>query len=212
MRYAVELSERNLKVVFRPGRDHHLADLMSRMRRMTPGSIEARQVGDQAQGLTVELVQGTDCRLGSRALNRRESGLFSPGSAVRRLRNAVARTEAAEGKTFAALITRLETERRTPDNPMSGGEHSSRIMERYDTIASAGAGISLAEITEAQQSDRFASEMSAFLTKEVLPSDEIEILRTIANAPFHAVDRGTLVRITKGKALSHLLTAQTHLV
>ena len=201
MRYAVELSEHNLKVVFRPGRDHHLADLMSRMRRMTPGSVEARQIGDQAQGLTAELVQGTDCRLGSRALNRRDSDLFSPGSAVRRLRNAVARTEAAEGKTVAALITELETERRTPDNHMSGDEHSSRIMEFYDMVASAGAGISLAEITEAQQSDRFASQMSAFLTKEVLPSDEIEVLRTIANAPFYAVDRGTLVRITKGKAL-----------
>jgi hypothetical protein len=76
-------------------------------------------------------------------------------------------------------------------------------MEFYDMVASAGAGISLAEITKAQQSDRFASQMSAFLTKEVLPSDEnlIEVLRTIANAPFYAVDRGTLVRITKGKAL-----------
>ena len=141
-------------------------------------------------------MQGTDCRLGSRALNRRDSDLFSPGSAVRRLRNAVARTEAAEGKTVAALITELETERH-----MSGDEHSSCIMELYDMVASAGARVSLAEITEAQQSDRFASQMSAFPTKEVLPSDEIEILRTIANAPFYAVDRGTLVRITKGKAL-----------
>ena len=79
MRYAVELSEHNLKVAFRPGRDHHLADLMSRMRRMTPGSVEARQIGVQAQGLTAELVQGTDCRLGSRALNSRDSDLFSPG-------------------------------------------------------------------------------------------------------------------------------------
>ena len=99
---------------------------------------------------------------------------------MRRLRNAIARTEAAEGKTVATLITELETERRTPDNHMSGDEHSSRIMEFYDMVASTGAGISLAEITKAQQSDRFASQMSAFLTKEVLPSDEIEVLRTIA--------------------------------
>ena len=131
-----------------------------------------------------KLVQGTVCRLGSRALNRRDSDLFSPGSAVRRLRNAVARTEAAEGKTIAALITELETERRTPDNHMSGDEHSSHIMEFYDMAASAGAGGSLAEITEAQQSDGFASQMSAFLTKEVLPSDEMEVMRTIANTPF----------------------------
>ena len=201
MRYAVELSEHNLKVIFRLSRDHHLADLMSRMRRMTPSSVAARQVGDQAQGLTADLVQSTDCRLGSGALNRRVSDLFSPRSAVRRLRNAIARTEAAEGKTIAALIAELETERRTPDNDMSDDEHSSRIMEFYDIVASTGAGISLAEITEAQQSDRFASQMTAFLTKEVLPSDEIEVLRTIANASFYAVDEGTLVRVTKGKAL-----------
>ena len=201
MRYAVELSEHNLKVVFRPGRDHHLADLMSRMRRLTPGSVEARQVGDEAQGLTAELAQHTDCRLGSRALNRRDSDLFSPGSAVRRLRNALARTETAEGKTVAALIADLEADRRTPDNHMSGDEHQARIMEFYDMVASAGNGVSLAEITKAQQSDRFAVQMSAFLTKEVLPSDELEVLRTIANAPFYAVDDGTLVRVTKGKAL-----------
>ena len=97
-----------------------------------------------------------------------------------------------EGKKIAALITELETERRTPDNHMSGDEHSSRIMEFYDMVASTGAGISLAEITKAQQPDRFASQMSAFLTKEVLPSDEIEVQRTIANAPFYAVDDGTL--------------------
>ena len=71
-------------------------------------------------------------------------------------------------------------------------------------LGSIGAGISLAEITKAQQSDRFASQMSAFLTKEVLPSDEIEVLRTIANAPFYAVDDGALVRVTKGKALKPL--------
>ena len=173
MRYAVELSEHNLKVVFRPGSDHHLIDLMSRMRRLTPGSVEARQVGDEAHGLTGELAQHTDCRLGSRALNRRDLDLFSPRSVVitRRLCNAIARTEAAEGKTVAALIADLEAERRTPDNHMSGDEHSARIMEFYDMVASTGAGVSLAEITKAQQSDRFAVQMSAFLTKEVLPSD-----------------------------------------
>ena len=88
--------------------------------------------------------------------------MFGPGSVVRRLRNAVACTKAAEGKIVTALITELETERRTPDNHMSGDEHSSRIMDFYDLIASAGAGVSLAEIAE-------ASQMSAFLAKEVLP-------------------------------------------
>jgi hypothetical protein len=205
MRYKVELSENNLKALFRPGRDYHLADLMSRMRRLTPGSVEARQVGDEAQGLTAELAQHTDCRLGSRALHRRDSDLFSPGSTVRRLRNAIARTEAAEGKTVAALIADLEAERRTPDNHMSGDEHSARIMEFYDMVASAGAGVSLAEITKAQQSDRFAVQMSAFLTKEVLPSDELEVLRTIANAPFYTVDDGTPVRVTKVRHSNRLL-------
>ena len=60
---------------------------------------------------------------------------------MRRLRNAVARTEAAKGKTVAALITELETEKRTPDNHMSGDEHSSRIMKYYDMVASARADL-----------------------------------------------------------------------
>ena len=204
MRYAVEPSEHNLKVVFRSGRNRHLADLMSRMCRLTPGSVEARQVGDEAHGLTVELAQHTDCRLGSRALNRRDSDLFSPGSAMRLLRNATARTETAEGKTIATLIADLEAERRTLVNHMSGDEPSARIMEFYDMVASKGAGVSLTEISKAQQSDRFAVQMSAFLTKKVLPSDDLEALRTIANAPFYTVDDGTLVRVTKGKALKPL--------
>ena len=80
------------------------------------------------------------------------------------MRNAVARTEAAEGKTFVALIAELEAERRKPDNHMSDDEHSSRGMELYDMVASIEAGISLAEITKTQQSERFTSQMSASLT------------------------------------------------
>ena len=35
MRYAVDLSEHNIKIVYRPGKDHHLPDLMSRMQRLS---------------------------------------------------------------------------------------------------------------------------------------------------------------------------------
>jgi hypothetical protein len=66
-------------------------------------------------------------------------------------------------------------------------------MEFYDMVASTGAGVSLAEIAKAQQLDRFAVQMSAFLTKEVLPSDVLEFLRSISIAPFYTVDDGTPV-------------------
>ena len=58
VRYAVDLTEHNLKIVYRPGRDHHLPDLMSRMSHLTPGSVEARAVGDAAMGMTAGMVEG----------------------------------------------------------------------------------------------------------------------------------------------------------
>ena len=68
MRYAVDLSEHSIKIVYRPGKDHHLPDLMSRMQRLSPGSLDARAVGDQALGVTAGLVAGTNCKIGTRCL------------------------------------------------------------------------------------------------------------------------------------------------
>ena len=93
MRYAVDLSEHNMKIVYRPGKDHHLPDLMSRRQRLSPGSLDARAVGDQALGVTAGLVAGTDCKIGSRCLGRKDADLFSPGSAEKRLKNAITAIE-----------------------------------------------------------------------------------------------------------------------
>ena len=46
---------------------------------------------------------GTNCKIGSRCLDRRDSDLFSPGSAERRLKNAITAIELSEGKSIAAL-------------------------------------------------------------------------------------------------------------
>ena len=60
MRYAVTLSEHNLKVVYREGKDHHLPDLVSRMPRLTPGSLDARKLCDhETIGMTAEFMQRT---------------------------------------------------------------------------------------------------------------------------------------------------------
>ena len=50
------------------------------------------------------MVEGTDCGLGSRRLGRKDSGLFGPGSAQRRLQVAVAAIERHEGKAVATLL------------------------------------------------------------------------------------------------------------
>ena len=81
MRYAVTLSEHNLKVVYREGKDHHLPDLMSRMSRLTPGSLDARKLCDETMGMTAEFMQRTQCSLGTRENQRTDSDLFAPGSA-----------------------------------------------------------------------------------------------------------------------------------
>ena len=79
MRYAVTLSEHNLKVVYREGKDHHLPDLMSRMSRLTPGSPDARKLCDETMGMTAEFMQCTQCSLGTRENQRTDSDLFAPG-------------------------------------------------------------------------------------------------------------------------------------
>ena len=55
-RYAVELSEHNLKIIYRKGADHHLPDLLSRMSKVTPCSVEAKRLGDEAAGCTAPLL------------------------------------------------------------------------------------------------------------------------------------------------------------
>ena len=69
IRYAVDLTEHNLKIVYRPRRDHYFPDLMSRMSVLTPESLEARAVGDAAMGMTAGMVEGTDCGIGSRYMS-----------------------------------------------------------------------------------------------------------------------------------------------
>ena len=70
MRYAVTPSEHSLKVVYREGKDHHLLDLMSRMSRLTHGSLDARKLCGETVGMTAEFMQRTQCSLGTRKNQR----------------------------------------------------------------------------------------------------------------------------------------------
>ena len=135
MRYAVTLSEHNLKVVYRKGKDHHLPDLMSRMSRLTPGILDARKLCDETMGMIAEFMQRTQCSLGTRENQRNESDLFAPGSACRRIRHAMSDVEHREGKNIACLLNELEGEKTELDNHLSGDEHESHIMDFYDMVA-----------------------------------------------------------------------------
>ena len=66
MRYAVTVSEYNLKVVCREGKDRHVHGLMSRTSRLTPGSLDARKLRDETIGMIAEFMQRTQCSLGTR--------------------------------------------------------------------------------------------------------------------------------------------------
>jgi hypothetical protein len=203
MRYAVTLSEHNLKVVYREGKDHHLSDLMSRMSRLTPGSLDARKLCDETMGMTAESMQRTQCSLGTSENQRTDSDLFAPGSACRRIRHVMPDVERSEGKTIACLLNELEGEKTELDNHVSGDEHESRsrIMDFYDMVASVQS-IDMSDIKESQQTDRFSTHMREYLLNSTLPSDEIETLAVMLSAPFYAVEQGILVRITKGKRLA----------
>lgn len=62
--------------------------------------------------------------------------------------------------------------------------------------------INLREVTESQQADRFSQHMIKYLTSEILPSDELEILKVISLAPFYAVEQNVLIKLEKGKVLA----------
>ena len=53
-------------------------------------------------------------------------------------------------------------------------------MDFYDMVASVQR-VDMDTIRESQQTDRFASQMMAYLLKEELPTDELEILRVISH-------------------------------
>ena len=201
MRYAVTLSEHNLKVVYREGKVHHLPDLMSRMSRLTPGSLDSRKLCDEAMGVVAALLHGSNCSLGTRENGRLDSDMFSPGASQRRIRHVLSEVERDEGKTIAVILAELDSEKSEISNEWSGDEHDSRIMEFYDMVASAER-VNMQEVTESQLADRFSQQMITHLTTEALPSDELEILKVVSLAPFYAVEQNVLIKLEKGKVLA----------
>ena len=113
-------------------------------------------------GMTAGMVEGTDCSLGSRCLGRKDSDLFGPGSAQRRLQVAVAAIERHEGKSIAALLREAQEMVGPDENLHSGDEHESRIMDFYDMVASVQR-VDMDTTRESQQTDRFASPMLTYL-------------------------------------------------
>ena len=187
-----------MKIFYRPVKDHHLPDLMSRMSVLTLGSVEARAVGDAAMGMTAGMVEGTDCSLGPRCLGRKDSDPFGPGSAQRRLQVAVAAIERHEVKSIAALLREAQDMVGPNENLHSGDEHESRIMIFYDMVATVQR-VNMYTIRESQQTDRSANQMLTYLLKEELRTDELEILRviSISHAAFYAVSDGMRLRVGK---------------
>ena len=188
MHYAVTLGGHNLKVVYREGKGHRLPDLMSRMSRLTPGSLDARKLYDETMGMTAEFMQHTQCSFGTRENELVDSDLFAPGSAYRRIRLVMSDVERSEGKTIACLLQELGDEKTALDNHLPGDEHESRIMDFYDMVATVQS-LYMVGIRESQQSDRFSTHMRGHLLNCILPSDELETLVVMLAAPFYAVEK-----------------------
>ena len=206
-RYAVELSEYNLKIIFRPGKTHHLPDLLSRMKRVKPGSVEAKRIGDEAHGHTAGLLLGSECNIGTKQARYADSDVFSADAAQRRLQQAVAAIEQQEGSTIEAMFKEMEEECKIPsNNARSGDEHDTTLWEFYNMIASAahdqGEPFSLHSIKSAQQQDRFSAQMSAHLQsgRSTIPADEMEARQVLIEAPFYMMQDDMLYRLEKPKS------------
>ena len=206
-RYAVELSEYNIKIIFRPGKTHHLPDLLSRMKRVKPGSVEAKKLGDLAHGHTAGLLLGSDCKVGSKEAKYADSDVFSDGSAQRRLAQAISAIERQEGSTIEEMFKEMRTQAEKPvNNARSGDEHDATLWDFYDMIASTaheeGEPFSIQAIKSAQEQDRFCSQMSNHLKSACssIPADEMEARQVLMEAPFHILQDDMLYRLEKPRA------------
>ena len=224
-RYAVELSEHNLKIIYRKGADHHLPDLLSRMSKVTPCSVEAKRIGDEAAGCTAPLLLESDCRVGTQANNYADSDVFSPGSSQRRIAHAVAALERQEGKSIDEMFAELTDSAKDTMNSRSGDDHESSLWEFYDMIATTSAAevdsdydedsdsespddhsttgpLSIESIRAAQNTDRFARQMSTHLSSacQSIPADEMEATKVLTAAPFFVLQDGLLYRLEKPRS------------
>ena len=127
--------------------------------------------------------------------------LSDPSQLDSSTRSAPSKSHVTKKDFQACLLSELEGERSELDNHLSGDEHESRIMDFYDMVASVQS-LSMSDIKESQQTDRFGTHMREYLLNSTLPSDEIETLAVMLSAPFYAVEEGVLIRITKGKRLA----------
>ena len=206
-RYAVELSEYNLKIIFRPGKTHHLPDLLSRMKQVKPGSVEAKKLDDLAHGHTAGLLLDSDCKVGTKQAQYADSDVFSDGAAQRRLTEAISAIEQQEGSTIGEMLEEMRMQAEKPaNNARSGDEHEAPLWDFYDMIASTaheeGEPFSIEAIKSAQEQDRFTSQMSAHLKSACssIPADEMEARQVLMEAPFHIMQDGLLYRLDKPRA------------
>ena len=224
-RYAVELSEHNLKIIYRKGADHHLPDLLSRMSRVTPCSVEAKRLGDEAAGCTAPLLFNSKCNVGTAANRYSDSDIFSPGSAQRRITAAVSALERQEGRTTEEIFSEMVGSKHT-ENSRSGDEHEAALWDFYDLVATTSAAehdsdyesddedlepspaaseigpLSINGIREAQQDDRFSKQMAAHLQSacQSIPADEMEAMKILTAAPFFIMQDNLLYRLEKPRS------------
>ena len=135
---------------------HSMSDLLSRMKRVKPGSVEAKRIGDEAHSHVAGLLLGSECNIGTKQARYADSDILSTDAAQRRSQQAVAAIEQQEGSTIETIFKGMDEECKMPaNNARSGDEHNTTLWGFYDMIASVaydqGEPFSLHSIQSAQQ-------------------------------------------------------------
>jgi hypothetical protein len=203
-RYAVDLSEHTLEIMFRAGKDHHIPDLLSRLREASPG--ERKAIAEQLQGHTAEAIEETDCPV---------SDLIYKDSHQDRLQAAVAGATSEDGLHVDDVLQKL-TDKEQTESALKVDEIESRAFEFYSHISSVkrveadddydsddedetdSQRVTLQDMATAQRNDRVSSQLINYLKSngKVLPCDELEIMCMLRLAPQYALStEGILVKL-----------------
>jgi hypothetical protein len=203
-RYAVDLSEHTLEIMFRAGKDHHIPDLLSRLREASPG--ERREIARKLQGHTAEAVEQTECPI---------DDILYPNGYQERLQTAVSEARSEAGEGIDAVLSKL-ADREQEESLLKVDEIESRAFNFYSQIAGVksiepdddyadedeaeedGHKITLNDIIDAQKGDRQSQQLIKYIKSNgtKLPKDELEIMWILRMAPQYSLsDEGVLLKL-----------------
>ena len=197
-RYALELSEHDLVIAHRPGKELFIPDMLTRAMRMDDES-EIKKLMTVAWCSVAELEQSTEAHLHKQAVSQKCQSA--------RLKYQIDHAELRElvkGKhctKVREVIEAIQTGKRPPKpQTYQDDDHESRFEEYYDVISGMEALTTVAknEIAAAQAADEYCAEMISLLSGKGTASRDRSHMARLCRwaASYHGLRDGLLCRVS----------------